>query len=47
MPRYKVSINTAGRNHTVTVEAPSVEQAKRTALSGNPSGRVIRADWDY
>ena len=45
--RYKVSLNIAGRIHTTTVQAGSLEQAKRTALSRNPSGRVIKASWDY
>ena len=45
--RYKVSLNIAGRIHTTTVAAGSLEQAKRTALSRNPSGRVIKASWDY
>ena len=39
--RVKVSLYIAGKVHDEVVSAISYEEAKRTALARNPSGRVI------
>tara|TARA_B100001109_G_C18674676_1_gene385732 strand:- start:140 stop:280 length:141 start_codon:yes stop_codon:yes gene_type:complete len=40
--RVKVSLYIAGQVHEEIVTAISYEEAKRTALTRNPSGRVIK-----
>ena len=40
--RVKVSLYIAGKVHDEVVSAISYEEAKRTALARNPSGRVIK-----